>query len=403
MNRAHMLKKTRKLTLAYMAVLIAMSAYIIVKLLSMYLFSEIVSFKEMVVSEFDTSFFTRIVHVVNPSVAYYSEYDQEDERRMRSSQMNTLYGSSIPLVSFILSQGDYVYNATSENYSNLKKKGKTYENALDKYHHDESFFDTYTLEEQTPTTELTTYTMAQLTNFTFLQNNIYTFDPTTNPTPSDFPINKFLSADLSINRSKKGPKVLIYHTHSQESFVDSRKGNLEDTVVGVGDELARILEETYNIEVLHNREVYDIIDGKVDKSKAYNAIEAPLEKILKENPTIEVMLDIHRDGVKGNLKLVKTVEGQPTAKIMFFNGLAIYDVMPNPYVTDNLAFSFQLQLKANELYPGLARKIYLKTYRYNLHLKPKSVLIEVGAQTSTVTEAKNAMGPLAKILYEVIK
>ncbi len=76
--------------------------------------------------------------------------------------------------------------------------------------------------------------------------------------------------------------------------------------------------------------------------------------------------------------------------------MAQFSVMPNPYVTDNLAFSFQMQLKANELYPGFTRKIYLKGYRYNLHLKPKSLLIEVGAQTSTVKEAKKCHGTFGK-------
>lgn len=70
---------------------------------------------------------------------------------------------------------------------------------------------------------------------------------------------------------------------------------------------------------------------------------------------------------------------------------------------DNLAFSFQLQLMANEYYPGLARRIYLKGYRYNMHLCPKSLLVEVGAQTNTKEEAYNAMEPLADILDKVLK
>ena len=76
--------------------------------------------------------------------------------------------------------------------------------------------------------------------------------------------------------------------------------------------------------------------------------------------------------------------------------------MYNPYITDNLALSFQMQLTAEEYYPGLTRKIYLKGYRYNLHLKPKSMLVEVGAQTNSFEEAKNAMEPLADILGKVL-
>ena len=94
---------------------------------------------------------------------------------------------------------------------------------------------------------------------------------------------------------------------------------------------------------------------------------------------------------------------------MFFNGLsrttALGDIsyLKNPYIQDNLAFSFQMQLKAAEYYPGLARPIYLKGYRYNMHFKPKSLLIEVGAQTNTLQEAKNAMVPLADVLHRVIQ
>ena len=74
----------------------------------------------------------------------------------------------------------------------------------------------------------------------------------------------------------------------------------------------------------------------------------------------------------------------------------------NPYIADNLAISFQMQLKAAEYYPGFTRRIYLKGYRYNMHYCPKTLLIEVGAQTNTVSEAMNAMVPLADLLNKVL-
>ena len=94
---------------------------------------------------------------------------------------------------------------------------------------------------------------------------------------------------------------------------------------------------------------------------------------------------------------------------MFFNGLSRttsqgnLSYLPNPYIEDNLAFSFQMQLAAAEYYPGFTRRIYLKGYRYNMHLCPKSMLIEVGAQTNSFEEAKNAMEPLAILLAKVLK
>lgn len=108
-------------------------------------------------------------------------------------------------------------------------------------------------------------------------------------------------------------------------------------------------------------------------------------------------------------RLAATIDGKPMAQIMFFNGLCRtaargpINSLPNEYLADNLAFSFQLQLMANEYYPGLARRIYLKGYRYNMHLCPKSLLVEVGAQTNTKEEAYNAMEPLADILDKVLK
>ena len=102
------------------------------------------------------------------------------------------------------------------------------------------------------------------------------------------------------------------------------------------------------------------------------------------------------------------LEGRPTARFMFFNGMSYLrkkgdiSYLENPYIQENLAFSFQAQVAANEYYPGIARKIYLKAYRYNLHLRPRSMLIELGAQTNTVEEIRNACEPLAHIISIVL-
>ena len=154
--------------------------------------------------------------------------------------------------------------------------------------------------------------------------------------------------------------------------------------------------------------MYCIIPELMMSMTEINA-EPAIEQILRENPSIEVVIDLHRDGVAEGTRLVTEVDGTQMASIMFFNGLsrttALGDIsyLKNPYIQDNLAFSFQMQLKAAEYYPGLARPIYLKGYRYNMHFKPKSLLIEVGAQTNTLQEAKNAMVPLADVLHRVIQ
>ena len=205
------------------------------------------------------------------------------------------------------------------------------------------------------------------------------------------------------------PQILIFHTHSQEGFVDSVPGDSSTTIVGVGAYLEQILRDTYGYNVIHNTVSYDMINGKLDRNEAYSLAAPDIQRILKENPSIEVIIDLHRDAMDESNRLITEINGKPTARFMFFNGmsrttsLGNIGYLPNPYLGENLAFSFQLQLKAQEYYPGLTRKIYLKGYRYNMHLLPKTILVECGAQNNTLQEEKNAMEPLAHILDMVLK
>ena len=171
----------------------------------------------------------------------------------------------------------------------------------------------------------------------------------------------------------------------------------------MGEKLATLLREEYGFHVMHHTGEYDV----ADRDNAYSYAGPALEQILAENPSIEVVIDLHRDGVAETTHLVE-VNGKQTSQIMFFNGLsrttANGDIayLANPNLADNLAFSFQMKLAAEEYYPGFARGTYLKGYRYNLHYRPKSLLVEVGAQTNTVEEAMNAMEPLADLLHKVL-
>ena len=244
----------------------------------------------------------------------------------------------------------------------------------------------------------------KLQDFDYLRQNFYQVDNTTTIGSDQLEVSLLLGKDMTIKENSKGPQILIYHTHSQEAYKDSVPGDASMTIVGVGDYLEKLLEENYGIEVLHHKGQYDV----PDRDSAYSNALPDLEKILKENPTIEVVIDLHRDGVPETRHFVTEINGKPTAQIMFFNGLCRttsqgdLTYLPNEYLADNLALSFQMQLTATEYYPGFTRKIYLKGYRYNMHLRPKSMLIEVGAQTNTFAEAKNAMEPLADILARVL-
>ncbi|MCM1500984.1 MAG: stage II sporulation protein P [Clostridium sp.] len=292
-----------------------------------------------------------------------------------------------------------------------------------------------TLEEQsaasiatlTDGTGGTTFTREQLSKPEFLLSKIFVVDSNTSMTAEELDLANLLDKDLSLENLKtvtgdgdgtgtetpaqgevKQYKILIYHTHGSESFADSRAGEKEDTIIGVGAYLTRILEEQYGISVYHDETAYDVIDGVLDRSKAYENAYSSVSRILQENPSIEVVIDLHRDGVNEDTHLVTEVNGKPTAKIMFLNGVSRSDMngeieyLKNPNKLTNLAFSFQMYLTGKEYYGDYVRKIYVRSLRYNLHLLPRTALIEVGAQNNTVQEEKNAMEPLAAILDKVL-
>ena len=247
----------------------------------------------------------------------------------------------------------------------------------------------------------------KLRDFEYLLGNFYTVDSSTMIDSDQLNADDLLGRSMKIDTGTDGPKVLIYHTHSQEEFADSTPGDTSTSIVGVGEYLTQLLNEK-GIETIHDTGVYDIIDGKLDRSNAYEYAGEAVEKTLAENPTVEVLIDLHRDGVAEGTHLVTEINGKPTAKIMFFNGLSRsrtngnIDYLPNPYIQDNLAFSLQMQIDAENKYPGFVRHIYLRAYRYNLHLMPKSLLVEAGAQTNTVEEMMNAMEVLSEMLEDVL-
>lgn len=247
-----------------------------------------------------------------------------------------------------------------------------------------------------------------LADYDYLLNNFFIVDPKTSTSAQQLNAAAFLAEDLSLEKTPDAPQILIYHSHSQETFADSREGRVEDTIVGVGDYLTQLLTEKYGYQVIHIAETFDLIDGELDRSAAYDYARPYIEQVLAENPTVEVVIDLHRDGVPEDRRLVTEINGKPTAQIMFYNGLSYtagegqVSYLPNPYIQDNLAFSFQLEYQAAQYYPKLYRGIYLAALRYNLHLKPRALLLEAGAQTNTVQEVKNAMEPFADILNRVL-
>lgn len=246
--------------------------------------------------------------------------------------------------------------------------------------------------------------MEPLLQYETLVKTFYTIDANTMAGSDQLDVNKLMGKDLKITMEGESPQILIYHTHSQEAFADSVPGDTATSIVGVGEYLTKVLTEKYGYRVLHHLGEYDV----VSRDNAYAEALPAIEQVLAENPGIQVVIDLHRDSMAEETRLVMDLDGRPTARFMFFNGLSRtrktgnISYLYNENQEDNLAFSFQMQLKAAEYYPGLTRKIYLKGYRYNMHLRPRTLLVELGAQNNTVEEAMNACDPLAHLLDMVL-
>jgi stage II sporulation protein P len=230
-----------------------------------------------------------------------------------------------------------------------------------------------------------------------------------NYTSYDIDVEELLNRDLSFNFSGKGPEVLIYHTHTSESYilksedigkkdVASYNRDARYNVMKVGDELAKNLKK-YGINVMHNGTVHDS-----DFDASYAASLKTLQKYKKSYPSIQIMFDIHRDalGKDEKLRLVKEIDGKKAAQIMFVVGTE-GNGLPHPNWEDNLSFALKLQYELNKKYPGLARPVWISKNRYNQHITPGTLIIEVGANGNLLSEALESTKYLAEAVHEVIK
>ncbi len=242
-------------------------------------------------------------------------------------------------------------------------------------------------------------------DFNYLIHNWYTVDTSTDASVVGISTPELVTYPAGITKNQEeGYDILIYHTHSLEQYADSQQYAQPNGVVGAGEFLSTLLEKQYGYRVLHLTESFDA-EGR---DYAYGKALPALKQVLEEHPEIQVMIDLHRDEVDSNAHLIQQVGERNVARYMFFNGLSYTRTLgalkefSNPYQKENLAMSFQLQLASDALFPGCTRKIYLKGYRYNMHLRPRSLLIELGAQNNTEQEVWNSCVLLAKMLDTVL-
>lgn len=354
-----------------------------------------------------------------PLIGYLWQENQEEilvEDESTCHEIIDANGKTITERLLAENQGNAV---TEENYQEISKKMQeesgTAENGQ------ESAENQQTQQEETGNSQLPAWITAvemapsvdlsqeSLGNFDYVLNHFFVVDPNTTIDSSQLNAAALLDDDLTLEADGENPQILIYHTHSQEGYIDSVPGDENTTVIGVGNYLESLLRDVFGYQVIHMKDAFDMANGTLERSKAYNYALPAVEKVLEENPSVQVVIDLHRDGVPDDRHLVTEINGKPTAQIMYFNGLSrtvsngSLDSLPNPYIEDNLAFAFQMSVQAAKYYPELTRCIYLKGYRYNLHVRPRSMLLEVGAQTNTVEEAMNAMEPFSVILNKVLR
>ncbi len=207
-------------------------------------------------------------------------------------------------------------------------------------------------------------------------------------------------------------EVLIYHTHTSEAYsqsytgfyytdMETRTGNQEKSVVAVGEELKKALEAR-GIGVVHDTTVNDeLYNGSYSRSWEV------LQKNLQEHPGIQVTIDLHRDsmtteeGIK--YKPTAVIGGRKAAQIMFLAGCDAdggWGDFPN--WRENLRLILRAQQTAQRLYPGFARPLSFSNSKYNMNATTGSMLIEVGTEVNTVSEARYSGQILGEILAETL-
>ncbi len=223
---------------------------------------------------------------------------------------------------------------------------------------------------------------------------------------TSFEINESItSTPLDIDKNN----VLIFHTHTCESYTPSEKypyeqtGNFRTTdlnysVSKVGDELTNYLQG-FGFNTIHDKTYHDY----PAYTGSYTRSLATVQKNL-EITSSDIIIDLHRDAIGSKSDYDPSVQiGEDVASQLMFvigtNGGGLY----HPNWKKNLQFAIELQKKANEMYPGLFKPIILRNSRYNQHLGKAACIIEVGSTGNTLEQSLNSMKYLSKVIEKLLK
>lgn len=234
-----------------------------------------------------------------------------------------------------------------------------------------------------------------------------------NSTDYNIDYQQLLSNELGFEiTDSDSPQVLIVHTHTTESFLINdngyyytdypfRSNDSSRNMVAVGDEIVKSLKSK-GIPTVHATEIHD-----TTYTGSYSRSEQTIYKYIEKYPDIKVILDIHRDAVgyddeRGKYKPTFTYNGKKAAQIMIMSGYDPYNSYGLGHWQENLTFALKIQQKAEELYPGMTRPLYFGDFAYNMFINNGSLLIEVGTETNTLSEAKYTGELLGNVIADVL-
>lgn len=216
--------------------------------------------------------------------------------------------------------------------------------------------------------------------------------------------------DLSLNSDGK-PSVLIFHTHTTEAYQDydvgwypknfkERSLNSEKNMIRVGDEICKELEAA-GIGVIHDKNVYD----NPAYTGAYERSGEKVDEYLEKYPSIQIVLDIHRDSIEykdgTKSKPTAVIDGKKTAQMMIISGCQEGDMTGFDDWEYNLRFALRLHRQLETDYPGVMRPLFFAPRKYNMYKTHNSLLIEMGSDVNTLDEAVRAGGLLGKSLAKL--
>lgn len=232
-----------------------------------------------------------------------------------------------------------------------------------------------------------------------------------NSTGRTISIQEELQKEPDVNMQEDGPKVLIMHTHTTEGYelfdrgyydksYSIRTTDATQSVVRVGDEIQKALE-AQGIGVIHDTTVHDYPAYNGSYGRSADTVKAQLEK----NPSIQVVLDIHRDGItrEDGTRVKPTVEinGKKAAQVMIIAGCESESVS-HPDWELNLRLAMRLQQSLATNFPDLARPLKFMNANYNQNLTHGSILIEMGSEANTLDEAMYSGQMVGQALGQVL-